>query len=382
MRKLEKEIFPTYDETRYYVNESTSDSILRNTIGGNGDGPYGIQDPKRFFVTQSYPFNPELGSVGVPNVETMRKMMDEKDLEPPVRDRANQVWRYHKYIGYGKYIEQLGEISGIEDFCKKAQLVNYEQYRALQEGFNAGMWDKYTGMLVWKNQNPWTSLRGQFYDVYLDQNGGFYGFRHGAVPLHIQLNLNDSSICILNQTCFDASNLLVESELFDIHGKSLQKNSSKANVGADSYKVIRKLFEKDKPGGFYFARLTLKDSKGELLDENLYWLTGEDADWLELEGLKPADLKVAVREGENGLIQASIENTGAETAFFMRLKVSDKKNGDLVLPVFMEDNYFTLFPGEKQQVEIDLSHLRSDIISSGLHLEVAPWSGESLRVEL
>jgi len=66
--------------------------------------------------------------------------------------------------------EQLGEISGIEDFCKKAQLVNYEQYRALQEGFNAGMWDKYTGMLVWKNQNPWTSLRGQFYDVYLEQD--------------------------------------------------------------------------------------------------------------------------------------------------------------------------------------------------------------------
>ena len=62
--KLEKEIFPKYDETRYYVNESTSDSILRNTIGGNGDGPYGIQDPKRFFVTQSYPFNPEAGIGG------------------------------------------------------------------------------------------------------------------------------------------------------------------------------------------------------------------------------------------------------------------------------------------------------------------------------
>jgi len=380
--KLEKEIFPEYDETRYYVNESTSDSILRNTIGGNGDGPYGIQDPKRFFVTQSYPFNPELGSVGVPNVESMRKMMDEKDLEPPVRDRANQVWRYHKYIGYGKYIEQLGEIKGIEDFCKKAQLVNYEQYRALQEGFNAGMWDKYTGMLVWKNQNPWTSLRGQFYDVYLDQNGGFYGYRHGAQPLHVQLNLNDSSICVLNQTCFDASKMLVESELFDMHGRSLQKNSSEANVGADSYKVIRKLFENEKPDGFYFARLKLKNKRGELLDENLYWLTGKDADWLELQELKATDIKVGITTNEKGLVQASLENTGDETAFFMRLKVSDKKNGELVLPVFMEDNYFTLFPGEKRQIEIDLSHLERDILSSDLQLEVAPWSGASVRVKL
>jgi len=380
--KLEKEVFPEYDETRYYVNESTSDSILRNTIGGNGDGPYGIQDPKRFFVTQSYPFNPELGSVGVPNVEAMRKMMAEKDLQPPQKDRANQVWRYHKYIGYGKYIEQLGEITGIEDFCKKAQLVNYEQYRALQEGFNAGMWDKYTGMLVWKNQNPWTSLRGQFYDVYLDQTGGFYGYMHGAEPLHIQLNLNDSSICIQNQTYFDANDLLVESELYDIHGSSIEKNSSEASVGANTYKLIRGLFGNEKPDGFYFARLQLKDSKGKLLDENLYWLTGEDSDWLELEGLKPANIEVGVTKDEDGSLSAAIENTGDETAFFMRLKICDKKSEELVLPVFMDDNYFTLFPGEKRQIEIDLSHLKSDTMISEMQLEVAPWKGRAVTVGL
>jgi len=380
--KLEKQIFPEYDETRYYVNESTSDSILRNTIGGNGDGPYGIQDPKRFFVTQSYPFNPELGSVGVPNVETMRKMMAEKDLQPPVKDRANNVWRYHKYIGYGKYIEQLGEIRGVEDFCKKAQLVNYEQYRALQEGFNAGMWDKYTGMLVWKNQNPWTSLRGQFYDVFLDQNGGFYGYRHGAIPLHIQLNLNDSSICILNQTQSDANNLLVESEFFDIHGNSIQKLSSNANVDADTYKVIRKLFENTKPQGFYFARLRLKNGRGKLLDENLYWLTSKEADWLELEGLESANVQVDVRKDEKGQKSAFIENTGDETAFFIRLKVTDMKSGELVLPVFMEDNYFTLFPGEKRQIEIDVSHLKSETKDSELQLEVVPWSGSKVIVRL
>ena len=380
--KLEKEIFPKYDETRYYVNESTSDSILRNTIGGNGDGPYGIQDPKRFFVTQSYPFNPELGSVGMPNVESMRKMMEEKDLEPPRGDRANPVWRYHKYIGYGKYIEQLGEIQGIEDFCKKAQLVNYEQYRALQEGFSAGMWDKYTGMLVWKNQNPWTSLRGQFYDVFLDQNGGFYGFRHGAVPLHVQLNLNDSSICIQNQTYVKARNLHVETELFDLHGTSIEKNSSRAAVEANSYKVLRNLFSQEKPEGFYFARLRLKNSQGELLDENLYWLTGKDADYLELEELKPAELKVSVAKNDRGTMETSLENTGEETAFFMRLKISDKKSGELLLPVFMEDNYITLFPGEKRQIEIDLSHLGKEINTPDLLLEVVPWNGKTVTVGL
>jgi len=380
--KLENEVFPIYDPTRYYVNESTSDSILRNTIGGNGDGPYGIQDPLRFFVTQSYPFNPELGSVGMPNVEAMRKMMNEEDLQPPVRNRANPVWRYHKFSGYGKYIEQLGEIKGIEDFCKKAQLVNYEQYRALQEGFNAGMWDKYTGMLVWKNQNPWTSLRGQFYDVYLDQTGGFYGYMHGAEPLHIQLNLNDSSICIQNQTYFNVKDLKVESELYDIHGNSIEKNSSKASVGANTYEVIRGLFDNEKPDGFYFARLRLKDRKGKLLDENLYWLTGDDSDWLELEELSQTDIEVSVTKNEDGSLSTVIENAGDETAFFMRLKIADKKSGELMLPVFMDDNYITLFPGEERQIEIDLSHLKGDARTSELQLEVAPWKGRAVIIGL
>lgn len=51
------------------------------------------------------------------------------------------------------------------------------------------MWSKYTGVLIWKTQNPWTALRGQFYDHLFDQNAGFYGVRCAAEPIHIQLNL-------------------------------------------------------------------------------------------------------------------------------------------------------------------------------------------------
>lgn len=51
------------------------------------------------------------------------------------------------------------------------------------------MWSKYTGVLIWKNQNPWTGLRGQFYDHLHDQTAGFYGCRSAAEPIHVQLNL-------------------------------------------------------------------------------------------------------------------------------------------------------------------------------------------------
>ena len=71
----------------------------------------------------------------------------------------------------------------------QAQLANYIQYRALLEGWTSHMWSKYTGVLIWKTQNPWTGLRGQFYDHLLDQTAGFYGCRCAAEPIHVQLNL-------------------------------------------------------------------------------------------------------------------------------------------------------------------------------------------------
>ncbi|MBK6284577.1 MAG: hypothetical protein IPF54_19840 [Draconibacterium sp.] len=379
---LETQIFPEFDGTRYYVNESTSDSILRNTIGGNGDGPYGIQNPLRFFVTQSYPFNPELGSVGMPNVETMRKIMDEKDLQPPRNDRANRVWLYHKYIGYGDHIERFGEIKGIEDFCKKAQVVNYEQYRALQEGFNAGMWDKYTGMLVWKNQNPWTALRGQFYDVFLDQTGGFYGFQHGAVPLHVQLNLNDSSVCVVNQSLFDASNLTIEAQLFDLHGNKMSQANFQLDVATNTHKTAGKLFSGPKPSGLYFARLILKNESGNIIDENLYWLTNQDSDMQELEKLQPVTLQLQIDKSEPGKRIAIITNNHKETAFFTRLKVTDRQSNELVFPVFFEDNYLTFFQGEQKKIAIDLSQLSPENKLENLQLELEPWNGTMIKQDL
>ena len=102
---------------------------------------------------------------------------------------------------------------------------------------------------------------------------------------------------------------------------------------------------------------------------------------MELEGLKPANIEVAVTK-EDGLIYAAIENSGDETAFFMRMKIANNKSGELMLPVFMDDNYFTLFPGEKRQIEIDLSHLKSDTKITEMQLEVAPWKGKTVIVGL
>lgn len=375
-QKLKHEIFPKYDENRYYLNESTSADLATNELGGNGDGPYGIQNPLHFFTVSSYPFNPELGSVGIPNVETMRKIMDEKDLVIPAKRNENRTWSYHKYIGYDKSIDQYGKAVGIDDFCKKAQLANYEQYRALQEGFNAGMWTKYSGMLVWKNQNPWTALRGQFYDVFLEQNGGFYGFQHGAKPLHIQLNLNDSSVCLVNQTLFDQKNLILTTELFDIHGNLLFGDRVNASIAANTVSIANKIKTAGIPDDVFFLRLKIMGTDQELIDENFYWLSKSEKSYEKLNELKEVELQTELRSNSKGQKTVLISNPGKETAFFIRLKVSDEKRNELALPVFFSDNYFTLLPGESREISIDLYLLAEKHKPEDIHLS---WSGWNIK---
>jgi mannosylglycoprotein endo-beta-mannosidase len=63
---------------------------LRNTIGGTADGPYNIREPLWFFTEKWHPFNPEIGSVGLPNMEGLGRMMDQKDLVVPVGGRSTR----------------------------------------------------------------------------------------------------------------------------------------------------------------------------------------------------------------------------------------------------------------------------------------------------
>ena len=58
-------LLPALDSTRYFFEYSNVDSMSHNSIGGNGDGTYHIQPLSYFWEKQSFPFNSEIGSVGI-----------------------------------------------------------------------------------------------------------------------------------------------------------------------------------------------------------------------------------------------------------------------------------------------------------------------------
>ena len=349
---LRKEVFPQLDPERLFVSFSTDTLFTRNYLGDNGDGPYGIQEPEWFFSFRSHPFNPEAGSVGSPEVESMREMMTEQDLAgfPRKGFTRNYTWRYHKDLGYGDHLERYGEVKDIETYCKYAQVVNYDQYRSFMEGWASHMWDWYTGILIWKTQNPWTSLRGQMYDWSLDVNASLYGTRKGCEPLHAYYNPVTRKAGLLNTTLKDYTDLSIIARIYNLEGKLLWEKETRANSKANTVQELLDIPVPEGIKGAYFLRLALNADV-----PNIYWLTTEPKDYTSLSQLPKSrpDIKTDIKkEGSNfvGTVRLSADS---QISFFNRIKVFDKETGKRILPVHYSDNYITLMPGDQQEISLE-----------------------------
>lgn len=349
---LRKEVFPRLDPERLFVSFSTDTLFTRNYLGDNGDGPYGIQEPEWFFSFRSHPFNPEAGSVGSPEVESMREMMTEQDLAgfPRKGFTRNYTWRYHKDLGYGDHLERYGEVKDIETYCKYAQVVNYDQYRSFMEGWASHMWDWYTGILIWKTQNPWTSLRGQMYDWSLDVNASLYGTRKGCEPLHAYYNPVTRKAGLLNTTLKDYTDLSIVARIYSLEGKLLWEKETRASSKANTVQELLDIPVPEGIQGAYFLRLALNADI-----PNIYWLTTEPKDYTSLSQLPKSrpDIKTEIKkEGSNfvGTVRLSADS---QISFFNRIKVFDRETGKRILPVHYSDNYITLMPGDQQEISLE-----------------------------
>ncbi|RZK61681.1 MAG: glycosyl hydrolase, partial [Pedobacter sp.] len=267
-----------------------------------------------------------------------------------------------------------------KDFAMKAQLVNYDQYRALMEGFSNKMWDWYTGSIIWKTQNPWTALRGQMYDYYLDPNACLYGLRKGSEPLHIMMNPVDSMVTVVNNGLTDRNNLMVQAKVYDMDGKDYFYSQVFNSIGASSVRrffplndFLKKLDQKDG----VFVSLKLFNEKQEVLSENIYWLADKDGNYRGLQNLKPAALKVNAVKKSKDKMEVTLTNPGGNpVAFFNRVALINSQTGKRILPAFYDDNYVSILPGESRLITVEYNGDQKTAI------EVYGWNVERRRIEV
>ena len=375
---LKDSILPALDGTRWFIDYSNSDSMSYNFLGGNGDGPYGIQNPKTFFGTRTFPFNSEIGSVGLSDYVSLQRFIPDSNMRAPQfangRTTVDSVWDYHKYMGYDNYIPAYGNAATAQDFTKKAQLVNYDQYRALIEGFTAHMWDWYTGVIIWKTQNPWTAMRGQMYDYYLDPNACLYGLKTAGEPLHVMFNAADSVVMIANNTFETHRDMMLQILLYDMKGTSKLLTQVFTEIGPTTvkriYSIRRELQESARDSGAFIV-LRLLNTKKEIMSDNLYWLPDASGNYSGLQTMDKTELITKAIYADSGKIEVILSNAaGKPIAFFNRLSLIDSTTKKRILPTFYSDNYVSVLPGETKTVTIDYT----DKTNRQLMIETEGWN--------
>ncbi|WP_295721144.1 glycoside hydrolase family 2 TIM barrel-domain containing protein [Mucilaginibacter sp.] len=360
---LRDTILPKLDNTRWFVDYSNSDSMSHNVLGGNGDGPYGIQPLSVFWEYKTFPFNSEVGSVGVGDYESLKRFIPTANMVPPVYDedthknKVDSVWDYHKYIGYDTSINKYGKAKSAADFAMKAQLVNYDQYRGLAEGFTSHMWDWYTGFIIWKTQNPWTAMRGQMYDYYLDPNACLYGLHNGSAPFHIMYNPINGNIMVANNTFKARRSMMMVVKTYDMQGKENLLTQVFADINANTVKkyfsvkgAVDKLAAKEG----VFLSLQLLDEDKKVITDNTYWIPDSKGAFSGLQKMKTEELSVKAKYLKPGRVEVTLVNKeNSVLAFFNRVSLVDADSKARILPAFYSNNYITVLPGEEKKVIVE-----------------------------
>jgi exo-1,4-beta-D-glucosaminidase len=343
-------------------------------------GPYDYVPPSYWLADKekggAFGFATEIGpGAAVPPVESLKEMLGPDHLWP-----IDDVWRFHAGGDEFKDIRlftdalegRYGKATGVEDFARKAQALTYEGQRAMFEGYGRNKYTS-TGVIQWMLNNAWPSLIWHLYDYYLRPAGGYYGTKKACEPLHVQYSYDDRSIAVVNDVPKAANGLKVTATVYDFG--LAKKFSKEAVVDVPSDGVVRAFVIPEVPGlsTTYFLQLGLDDPSGRRVSSNFYWLsTREDElDWKKTEWyytptkvhsdlsalakLPPTTLAAYLKiedAGADGRARVRIENTGKALAFQVHLKLLDGKGGREILPVFWEDNYFALFPGEAREITV------------------------------
>lgn len=375
-----KKMMTELDPSRLYQSNSADGR------GVSSHGPYYWRSP-RFFYRLNESFKTETGSVSVPTIESIQGMMPQKDWETinddwAQHDMASGAQRGNEYPSM--LAKRYGHIRNLADFVRKAQLANYEAFRAMYEGRNAQMFTQTTGILTWMSHPAQPSFVWQLYHYDLEPNAALYGAKKASETIHVQLNEANGGIEVVNNRPYVLTNLTVRSSIYGTDGRlNGDTNYPVARVPGSTTIKAAQVDVSSRISPVYFIKLDLLNSDGRLLSTNLYWQNVAQDDFTALMQLPTATLQVTADshiQGGNTVFSVTINNPNKTIALMTHLQLHQKQSGKRILPVFYSDNYISLIPGESRSLTIeattsDLGGASPLLLVDGFNVDVESING-------
>lgn len=371
-----QELIKKLDNRSYLAAASMRISEVSGSTGVKMNGPYEYVTPNYWYIDSihggAFGFNTETGpGPQVPVLESLKKMIPSDKLWP-----LNDTWNYHCTKSKEEFNtmdvfnnvldNRYGKPTNLDEYLIKSNAQSYESLKAMFEAFRVNI-PNTTGIIQWMLNSAWPSLYWQLFDYYLKPTAAYYAARKANQPIQLIYNYGNNAIYAVNETQDEGQNLKASLKILNINSKELVNNELNFNIAPNTSKKIIQL---DSINESVFLDLKLSNIKGDPIADNFYWLSDDKdefawdktywaytplkayTDFSGLNSMHPAEVLFSydLKDiGDDLIVKAHLKNPAQKIAFFLTLKITDKQ-GNLIYPLFWEDNYFSLLPEEKRDV--------------------------------
>jgi len=377
--KLEALVYAE-DGTRWYTGSS-------NRVNLQNSGPYDYQPPATYFTTHAKGFAVEVGTPSFPTLEAFEAAVPASERWPLGDTAAYHDWHASGNGRVEPFMTALASRYGVPtslaDFERKAQLMNYETHRAIFEGMNAGLWRENSGRMLWMTQPAWPSTMWQILSHDYDTHGAYYGTKHASEPVHVQLNLPDYAVDVVNNPAAPLTDARVAFEAYAPDGRLAGRGEKRVSVGGGATSGpldlgIGALLARE---GLLIVKLVLTDGAGRTLSDNVYWPSATPDGQRGLDKLAPVAATVrAVGRKDGPARRVEVTLTNPSTVPLLNTKLTLlTAGGARVLPVYWSDNYVALMPGETRTVGAEIG-TQAGAADDALKVAVRAWNGPAQTV--
>jgi len=383
---------PTEIETMYldilknleWPNPTISSAAEKSTgvTGKSGvkmTGPYEYVPPMYWLSDKkaggAWSYNTETSpGPAIPPKESLAKFIPKEHLWP-----IDDYWNFHsggeRFTTIDVFRDALtrryGAPDSLDDFERKSQAMTYDNQRSMFEAYARNKYVS-TGVIQWMLNNAWPSLIWHLYDYYLVPAGGYFGTKKAQEIVHVQYDYDTNSVSVINGKYESMKGYKVTAKLYNIDAKEAGSRDATIDLPADAATKALDLPTPANLSPTYFLKLQLHDASGALISDNFYWLSTKpdtmdwkhkkdtvytpQKDFADLTGLNSLpqvklDVQSSARgTGETGMIQLHVKNTSSSVAFMVHPRLTKGPDGDDLVPIFWDDNYFSLLPDEEKTV--------------------------------
>lgn len=360
------------DGTRFYISHSAAGLV-------SGFGPYSVQHPNWYFSNTPQTLHSERGMPNIPEYESLLAMLTDEHAWP-----IDEVWGLHDFCtdsaqGASAFLaamDKYGKYDDLASFARTAQMVNYENHKAMLESVHAVSGN---GLLMWMSQSAWPSMVWQTYDYYYETNAGYFGIKKANQPINALFNSAKNLIQLRNAGKSALNDVQVVLNIYDANGQLLHTDAKTMSIGSGATLSALSVPSLAEKSALQFIETFVYSKSGAELSRNIYWRNAATyQDYTALSGLPTVEPEVSYRllRVENGarFYEITVTNTAETPLVMLRLMTQNADSGERVLPMYYSDNYLTLMPNESQVVTLEVAE--SKLNGSEPQFAMEGWNTE------